>query len=105
MPSSGFNHICLLRFGNKLLGKVVHLLGDGGQVTVQIIDPKDPSANAYTISTDVSTTDTFRFIVSINTLNLLPGGYKVKFSKAGISQWSSDTVTYYIVLSKTSTFN
>lgn len=95
-----------IRKGAQILGhSSVAFVGDGSTVTVQVIDPKDPSANAYTISTDISTTERFRFILSIGTLNLLPGDYSVKFSKTGITEWTGSSVKYYIVMSKTSEFN
>lgn len=86
----------------------LEISGQGGKISLQVVDPKNPTANKYSIVIDEnnSCTDTFSFIVVIGNLKILPGDYSVTISSKLISHFKHATipVQYWIALEKTSSF-
>ena len=84
------------------------ITGDKGRVSVSIVDPKNPSANTYSILLDEANDckESFTFVMAIGNLKMLPGDYTVEISSKLISHFKNNStpVEYYIALEKTSTF-
>lgn len=82
--------------------------GNGGKVTLSVVDSSDATANSFDIELNDNNdcTEEFNFIVNINNLKLIEGDYFVNISSKLISQWtcSSMAVKYFIALEKASTF-
>lgn len=91
-------------FGHATLA----ITGDDGIVSVSILDPKNPSANKYSILVDEANdcTESFSFVMAIGNLKMLPGDYTISISSKLISHFKNNStpVEYYIALDKTSTF-
>lgn len=101
-----------IRKASGVMGRSVMSIHSAGEENLQLslIDPKDSSANKYTIDLDIPnplTGKTFSFEFLISNFKLLSGDYQVNISKKLISQWSHKTVPikYYIALEKTSSIN
>jgi len=101
----------LLSKARKAAGALGHSIlaieGKKGKIDISIRDPKDSSANTYTITADKSNSykGTFSCQFLIGNLKLLSGDYTVAISSKLISQWkhASLDVMYYVALEKTST--
>lgn len=72
-------------------------------------DEKNRSVNSYDLDLNVEqtfTSSSFRFIMNISNLKLLPGDYDVALSSKAISEFKSKTlpVTYWVALEKKSEY-
>ncbi len=80
---------------------------DNGSVKLTVHDPENVTANQYSIDVDGGyKEDSFKFILNIANLKMVPDEYNVKISSKLISQFtnSSDNLTYWIALEKSSTY-
>ena len=79
------------------------IVGSDGKLFLQALNTNNPTGDVYSV--EIGETDK-QFTVTIRNdfLKLLPGTYEVKLSKAGLSMFESDTVTYYIPVEETSEF-
>lgn len=88
---------------------IVSIKGNGGVVTLTVVDPKNTAANSFSIVIDDSNSQTANFDLQflISNLKVIPGDYTVEISSKLISSWSnsSSPVKYFIALEKTSAFN
>lgn len=88
---------------------IVSLKGEDGVVTLAVVDPKNPTANTFSIILDEDNEckSSFDLQFLIANLKVLSGDYNVKISSKLISEWinTSVPVKYYIALEKTSTYN
>jgi len=89
---------------------IVSLSSSGESIILSIVDPKNSSANTFSITLDEkneSVLEEFDFQFLISNLKVINGDYTVKISSKLISQWINKTadVKYYIALEKTSTYN
>lgn len=88
---------------------IVSIQGNDGTVTLSVVDPKNSSANTFSVVIDESNDQKSSFDLQflISNLKVIPGDYEVKISSKLISHWahSSASVNYYIALEKSSTFN
>jgi DNA polymerase III sliding clamp (beta) subunit (PCNA family) len=88
---------------------IVSLKGEDGTVTLSVVDPKNSSANTFSVVLDENNSQhgSFDLQFLINNLKVLPGDYVVNISSKLISHWKNENtpVQYYIALEKTSTFN
>ena len=86
----------------------LEITGKDGVINLQVVDPKNPTANKYSLTIDENNacTATFSFVVVIGNLKMLPGDYVVSISSKLISHFKNTTtpVEYWIALEKTSTF-
>ena len=86
----------------------VSITGAGGRVSISAVDPKNPTANKYSILLDEvnARRESFTFVISIGNLKMLPGDYTVEISSKLISHFKNNSapVEYFIALDKTSTF-
>lgn len=88
---------------------IVVISGSDGVVTLSVGDPKNPSANTFSIVIDENNNQKASFDLHflIANLKVVPGAYAVEISSKLISRWpnQSQPVQYFIALEKTSTFN
>ena len=88
---------------------IVSLKGEDGVVTLSVVDPKNSSANTFSVVLDENNPQRGSFDLQflINNLKVLPGDYVVDISSKLISHWKNGNipVQYYIALEKTSTYN
>lgn len=76
--------------------------GDGDNLYLQAMDTKVPSGDVYSIT--IGQTDkTFRAVFKTETVKILPRTYNVTLSKAGIAQFVSDDVDYFLVMEEKTT--
>lgn len=73
--------------------------GDGETITLSGIDIKDPTGDVYK-TTLGETTETFEAVYNIDNIKIIPGNYKVKIAKEGISSFATENLTYFIALEK-----
>lgn len=87
---------------------VASIKKDGGGITLSVVDPKNTTANTYSIVLEDSTDNTAEFDLQflIANLKVIPGDYTVNISSKLISHWehSTEQVEYYIALEKTSSY-
>jgi len=76
------------------------LESDGKKIRLTVGKELDTSSNTFdvTITADIAANDLEKPVkVPLSDLKVLPGGYDVKISTAGISRWTADVgATYYI---------
>ena len=87
---------------------ILSISGENGVITLNIIDPKNSSANSFSLVIDENNAqkETFDLQFMIANLKVIPGDYAVDiaYSSKLISHWknSSQDIQYYIALEKTS---
>ena len=90
---------------------ILSISGENGVITLNIIDPKNSSANSFSLVIDENNAqkETFDLQFMIANLKVIPGDYAVDiaYSSKLISHWknSSQDIQYYIALEKTSSNN
>lgn len=97
-----------LRKASQALGHKTLLIEKGeieGTVKLSIVDVKNPSSNAYSVSVDGnfgSVQDTTRLSINIDNLKLVSGDYQVEVSSKLISKFTntSKPFEYWIALEK-----
>lgn len=79
-----------------------------GGISLSVVDPKNATANTYSIVLEDTTDNTAEFDLQflIASLKVIPGDYTVEISSKLISRWAHTTepVEYYIALEKTSSY-
>lgn len=88
---------------------IVVISGSNGVVTLSVGDPKNPSANNFSVVIDENNAQKASFDLHflISNLKVVSGDYAVEISSKLISRWpnQSQPVQYFIALEKTSSFN
>jgi hypothetical protein len=83
--------------------------GTDGAVTLSVVDPKNSSANTFSVTLDEDNAQKGNFDLQflIANLKLLQGDYDVNISSKLISHWkhNGQDVQYYIALENTSKFD
>lgn len=75
----------------------IAIRGENGVLSVETLSTKNDSSDSY--STEIGETDQNFFVVfDADKLQLIPDDYKIQISSRGISQFSSDTVSYWIAI-------
>ena len=102
--------IAQIRKAAGVLGhSIVSITGANGVVTLSVGDPKNPSANTFSIVIDEANAQTAPFDLHflIANLKVVPGNYTIEISSKLISRWQNESqpVQYFIALEKTSAFN
>lgn len=79
--------------------------GDGSTIHLQAIDSKNPSGDIYSIEIG-ETNQEFNALFKLENINkIFPGlTYNVSISSKGISEFSSDSINYWIAVEHNSTF-
>jgi len=106
--------------GSDLLGQIrkaagvlghtiVSIGGEDGVITLSVVDPKNSTANSFSVVLDDANANTSSFDLQflIANLKVIPGDYQVQISSKLISHWTNTSapVNYYIALEKTSSYN
>lgn len=87
----------------------LEISGKNGVIKLEVVDPKNPTANKYSliIEEENPCTAEFSFVIVIGNLKIIPGIYEVSISSKLISHFKNTSipVEYWIALEKTSTFS
>lgn len=87
----------LLKAGSVLSSTDLKISGDGENITCTVLDPKNTSANTFSI--EVGTTDReFDAFIKLENLKLISGKYKVVLSEKKISHFANQSVAYSIYI-------
>lgn len=81
----------------------IAVVGEGGEMSIQAIDSKNPSANSYRVvlrETDLS----FKMVFKAENIKIMPGDYDVSISSKGIGHFKGSDVEYFIATEANSTF-
>jgi hypothetical protein len=94
--------------GGALGHSVVSITGKDGVISLAVLDPKNPTANSFSIVIDDNNASKASFDLQflISNLKVIAGNYVVEISSKLISHWKNQSVAveYFIALEKTSTF-
>lgn len=87
---------------------IFSIRNDNGKLQIAAVDAKNPSSSSnftMDIEGEAGSTD-FEFNVSIDSLKLMPGDYKVELSGKAVSRWTHDTLdlNYLIALERNSSY-
>lgn len=98
-----------VRKAASVLGNsVASIKKDKGAIVLSVVDPKNSTANTFSVVLEDTTDNTAEFDLQflIANLKVIPGTYTVAISSKLISHWSHSTepIEYYIALEKTSTY-
>jgi hypothetical protein len=98
-----------IRRASSVLGHTsLQILGEEGKISLNVIDPKTPSSNKYSVIADENNSckEAFSFIAVVGNLKMIPGDYTISISSKLISHFkhSALPVDYWMALEKTSTF-
>lgn len=96
----------LMKAGAVLSSTDLNITGDGDIITCTVLDPKNPSANTFSI--EVGTTDkNFSVFIKLENLKLLVGKYAVSLSSKKIAHFKNLSVAYslYIANEKNSSWS
>jgi len=101
------NDLSRIRSAANVLGhKTVSIVGKDGVISAQVVDPKNPTANTFTLVLDENNDckDEFEMQILIANLKVLPGPYQVEICYNRLSKWTHATecISYFIALEKTS---
>ena len=116
MPSAdlvvhiGSDLLAQIRKAAGVLGHtIVSISGDAGAITLSVVDPKNSTANSFSVVLDDANDNKNNFDLQflIANLKVIPGDYEVKISSKLISHWTNTSapINYYIALEKTSSYN
>ena len=95
----------LLKAGAILSSTDLNITGDGSTIICTVLDPKNPSANTFSV--EVGKTDrTFSVFIKLENLKLLTGKYNVSLSSKKIAHFENTSIAYslYIANEKNSTW-
>lgn len=89
----------VIRAAGVLKLSEIAFISDGSTISLAAVDSKNPTADAYdiAIADDVST-ESFRMIIKVENLRLMPNDYEVALSTRGLAHFKSPKVEYYIAL-------
>lgn len=86
----------------------VSISGKDGVLSLSVIDSQNSTSNTFSIDIDgeFNSEASFKFVLNISNLKILPGDYDVEISSKLISQFKHKeiNVQYWIALEKTSTY-
>ena len=91
----------LLKAGAVLSSTDLKISGDGSVITCTTLDPKNPSANTFSVEVG-ETTRTFSAFIKLETLKLISGSYKVSMSAKKITKFANTGIAYELFVANTS---
>lgn len=95
----------VVRASGVLQLKEIAVIGDGQTITVTATDSKNPTADVFSIEVG-ETEKTFTMYFDVHDIiKLLPNDYNVRISSRGLSQFTANTITYFVGNKANSTFN
>jgi len=83
----------------------IAVIGNGHTITVTATNSKNPTADVFSI--EVGTTDkTFSMYFKVeNIIKLISNNYDVKINSRGISKWSNEKLTYFVMTEASSNYS
>lgn len=81
----------------------IAVVGTKGEMSIQAIDSKNPSADSYRVvlrDTDLE----FKMVFKVENIKIMPGDYDVSISSKGIGHFKGNDVEYWIATEANSTF-
>jgi gp45 sliding clamp, C terminal len=93
------------RKGAGILGvEFISFVGEDGTIYVKANNQKSKSSDSFSVAVGV-TDKTFNMIFKADDLSkFISGNYKITVSAKGITEFSSDKITYWLASDKSSTF-
>lgn len=99
----------LRKAGAALGNTIISITREGKKIVLSAINPKNVTANTFSITLDEETDSKadFDFQFSIANIKIIPGNYEVNISSKLISNWKNenDELEYFIALETASKFN
>lgn len=90
----------ILKAGAVLSSTDLKISGDGTTITCTAMDPKNPSANTFSV--EVGETDrTFDVFIKLDMLKMVSGKYEVSLSSKKIAKFKNLTIDYTIYIACT----
>jgi hypothetical protein len=90
----------LLKAGAVLSSTDLCISGDGSIITCTTLDPKNPSANTFSVEVG-ETTRTFKAFIKLETLKLPSGPYNVGLSSKKIAKFENTDINYEVFIANT----
>lgn len=87
----------LLKAGAVLSSTDLKISGDGEKISCTVLDPKNVSANTFSVEVG-ATTRTFDIFIKLENLKLLIGKYNVALSEKKIAHFSNAAVAYSLYI-------
>lgn len=87
----------LLKAGAVLGSTDLKISGDGGTITCTVLDPKNVSANTFSVEVG-ETTRTFDVFIKLENLKMLTGKYNVALSEKKITHFSNALIEYSLYI-------
>jgi len=81
----------------------IAVVGENGEMSIQAIDSKNPSADSYRVVLRDSSV-TFKMVFKAENIKIMPGDYEVSISSKGIGHFKGNDVEYFIATEANSTF-
>jgi len=81
----------------------IAIVGEGGEMSIQAIDSKNPSADSYRVVLGENSNN-FKMIFKAENIKIMSGDYDVSISSKGIGHFKGNDVEYYIATEANSTF-
>lgn len=84
----------------------ISFVGDGSEMSLVIVDLKNPAANSFNLSLGETDT-TFRSNLKVENLKMMPGDYEVALTSKKISRFknAANGAVFYVALELTSTMS
>lgn len=96
------------RAASTLNHNEISIRPSNGAISIQVVDNKDATSNAFSITVDGSYEEgvDFNFVLNVNNLKTVNEDFEVGISKKLISRFNSQQsdIEYYIALEKSSTY-
>lgn len=90
----------MLKAGAVLSSTDLRIVGNGKTITCSTVDPKNPSANTFSV--EVGTTDrVFNVFIKLENLKLPSGSYKVSMSVKKIVCFENKAISYSMFVANT----
>lgn len=82
----------------------IAVIGDGDTISVTATNSKNPTTDLFSV--EVGTSDkVFSMVFSVdNIVKLISNNYDVKITSRGISKWTANNITYFVVTEASSSF-
>jgi len=86
-----------LKAGAVLGSTDLNVAGDGTNITCTVLDPKNVSANTFSVEVG-ETFRTFSIFIKLENLKLLTGKYVVSLSEKKIAQFANSNIEYSLYI-------
>lgn len=87
----------LLKAGAVLSSTDLNIAGDGANITCTVLDPKNVSANTFSVEVG-ETHRVFSIFIKLENLKLISGTYNVSLSEKRIAQFENTSIEYSLFI-------